>query len=128
MTARLNAVMRSATWVLMASGMRVPGMSAVPFPMPWCPGWPASSRTGWPRGAVHRENAGAQAILSRLCHTVPQEPCDAQSRVADADPALRAGGEPAGGDQPRATALAVDAGEWPSPGDPGRSDSGPGCL
>src|SRR5262249_1529562 len=81
--------MRSATWVLIASGMlRAPGMHATPF---CCPGLPASLPMNWPRGpptgrvqmltsyrtTYHRSSLMAEAVsqmLRLLCALLVQVP------------------------------------------------------
>src|SRR5258706_6560723 len=119
MTARLKAVMRCATWVLTASGMSVPGMYTVPFPLPESPRVVAD-------GLAARSGPWVECRCSR--RTVPQELTHAQSRVADADLALHASGVPPGRHEPRSTAPAVDARQRAIASDAGRGDSGAGRL
>src|SRR5215470_1686399 len=99
MTARLKAVMRSATWVLMALGMGVPGMYAVPFPLPEAPRAVADE-------LAPRSGPWVECRCSR--RTVPQELTHAQSRVADADLAVHTGGAPPGRHEPWSAARALD--------------------
>src|SRR5260370_10956391 len=119
MTARLKAVMRSATWVLTASGMSVPGMYTVPFPLPESPRVVAD-------GLAARSGPWVECRCSR--RTVPQELTHAQSRVADADLALHASGVPPGRHQPRSAAPTVDARQRAIASDAGRGDSRSGRL